>query len=284
MRRYAMVAVVTGSMVIGAIVGALVFGAVSATAQSSNSPTAPAGTGGPRSGHWGPFGAGFGPREAVSDLSVAAKAIGISEADLLTALRSGSSIADVAKQHGVDVQTVVDALVKDAETELADALKAGRITQAQADQVKAGLQARVTERVNATGGMFPRGPLGHDGPGAGPSLAVAAKTIGVSESELVKALRSGKSIGQVAKQHGVTVQRVVAALVADAKSRLAAAVNAGRLTQQQANTIESTLMQRITTLVNHPGLGCDPGMGRPGMGFGPPDAAYGVPSTDQASA
>lgn len=285
MRRYAMVAAVAGSMVIGGVVGALVFGAVSATAQSSSSsPSAPAGTDGRWSGHWGPFGPGGWAHDADSDLSVAARTIGISESDLMTALGSGSSIADVAKQHGVDVQTVIDALVNDAEAELAAAVRAGRLTQAQADQMKSGLEERVTARVNASGGMFPHGPFGHFGPGAGASLAVAAKTIGVSESALVKALQGGSSIAQVAKQHGVAIQRVVSALVADAKSRLADAVKAGRITQEQANTIESNLTQRITEMVNHPGLGCGPGMGRPGMGFGPPDAAYGIPPSDQASA
>ena len=290
MRRYAMVAVVVGSMVVGGVVGTLVFGAVSATAQStrSNNPTVAAWGGGPRAGHWGPFGAGFGSRESVSDLSVAAKAIGISESDLMTALRSGSSIADVANQHAVAVQTVIDALVKDAEAELAAAVKAGRITQAQADQAKAGIEARVTARVNAPGGMFPHGPFGPDGPGrlggfgfgfgpgAGAGLSVAAKTIGVSEAALVKALRGGSSIAQVAKLHGVTPEKVVAALAADAKSRLDAAVNAGRVTQQQANAIESNLTQRITDMVNHAGLGCDGGMGGPGLGHGPPGDGHGA--------
>ncbi len=294
MRRFAMVAAIAGSMVLGGFVGALVFGAVSATAQSSPpaSPSVPPWGGAPGSGHWGPYGPGFGIHEGISDLSVAAKAIGISESDLLTALRSGSSIADVAKQHGVDVHTVIDALVKDNEAELAAAVKAGTITQAQADQVRSGLEARVTARVNASGGMFPHGPfgpfgpghLGGFGPGPGASLSVAAKTIGVSEATLVRALRGGSSIALVAKEHGVTPQKVVAALVADAKSSLSAAVKAGRITQQQASAIESNLTQRVTALVNHAGLGCDGPMGGPRMGSGAPGAAYGVPPTDQASA
>jgi transposase-like protein len=290
-----MVAVVAGSMVVGGAVGALVFGAVSATAQSSppsSSHSEPSWNAGPLPGQRGPFGPGFGIHETVSDLSVAAKAIGISESDLMTALRSGSSIAEVAKQHGVDVQTVIDALVKDAESELGAAVKAGQITQSQADRFKAGIDGRVTAQVNAPGGMFAHRPFGPFGPGrfggfgpaSGASLSVAAKTIGVSEAALVKALRGGSSIAAVAKQHGVTPQKVVATLVADAKSRLNDAVKGGRVTQQQANAIESNLTQRNTAQVNHAGLGCDGPMGRPGMSGGSPGAAYGIPPTDQASA
>lgn len=45
-------------------------------------------------------------------LDAAASALGISLEDLRTALRDGSSIADVAKEKGVEVQTVIDNMVK----------------------------------------------------------------------------------------------------------------------------------------------------------------------------
>jgi hypothetical protein len=84
-------------------------------------------------------------------LAAAAKALGMSETDLLTALRSGKSLAAVAKEKGVVVQKVVDALVAQAKQRIADAVKNGRLTQAQADQRLADLEQQVTDRVNATG-------------------------------------------------------------------------------------------------------------------------------------
>jgi hypothetical protein len=47
-------------------------------------------------------------------LDVAADAIGIEIRDLCDALRAGQTIAEVATAHGVDVQTVIDAMVADA--------------------------------------------------------------------------------------------------------------------------------------------------------------------------
>ena len=131
-------------------------------------------------GHGGPGRPGGPPGLAGRDgaaLTAAAKALGMSENDLRTQLRAGKSLAAVAKAKGVDVQKVVDALVAEAKQRLADAVKSGRLTQAQADQWLKNLTARITAKVNATRpdrpggfGRFrpggPGGPGGPDGPGS----------------------------------------------------------------------------------------------------------------------
>jgi len=93
----------------------------------------------------------------VSDASVAAKAIGISEDDLTAAVKGGQTLAAVAKAHNVDPQKVIDALVADEQGEIDAALKAGDITQAQADQRRSGVVAHITDRVNNVG-HGPGGP------------------------------------------------------------------------------------------------------------------------------
>ncbi|HEX8026283.1 MAG TPA: hypothetical protein VF484_08760, partial [Candidatus Limnocylindrales bacterium] len=124
------VGAVGGALLVGGVAGAVLFGPALTAAQSPTSaPTtsgAPSTTGDSRPGPGG-------HQEAVSDASVAAKAIGISESDLTTALQGGQTMAAVAKAHNVDVQKVIDALVADAKDELAAAVKAGTLTQAQAD-------------------------------------------------------------------------------------------------------------------------------------------------------
>jgi hypothetical protein len=114
-------------------------------------------------GPGGPGGHGGGPLE----LSAAATALGMSEADLRTALETeGTSLADVAGQQGVAVDTVVQALVAAAQADIAQHVQDGDLTQAQADERLADLQARVTERVDSDGwgpGRGPGGPRGRDG-------------------------------------------------------------------------------------------------------------------------
>jgi hypothetical protein len=115
--------------------------------------------GGP-GGHEGPGGrlGGMGMRQAED---AAAKALGMTTDKLHAALEGGKSLADVAKSQKVSVPTLVKAMVKAAEADLARAVKDGRMTQAQAATMKASLSQRITDRVNDV--RPDRGPRGADG-------------------------------------------------------------------------------------------------------------------------
>ncbi|MEI7619543.1 MAG: hypothetical protein WCK14_13080 [Actinomycetota bacterium] len=73
-----------------------------------------AGMGGPGKG-----GPGMG-RGRGAGLEAAATALGITADELRTELQSGKTIADVATAKGVNVQTVIDALVAEAKTRITD--------------------------------------------------------------------------------------------------------------------------------------------------------------------
>src|SRR5207237_157419 len=133
----------------GAVAGALLFtpslsGAQETTTTAAPTP-APAPPDGPMAlGRGGRLRLGFGE----PSLAAAAKAIGIREADLRTALRSGKSIADVAKDHGVAVDKVVDALVAEATSRIDQAVKDGKLDDAEATELKADLKDHITAIVN----------------------------------------------------------------------------------------------------------------------------------------
>jgi hypothetical protein len=197
--------------------------------------------------------------EAESDLSIAAGVIQISEADLVTALKSGQSLAQVATAKGVDPQKVIDALVADAQSEIAAALAANKITPAQANQLSANVVPRVTNQVNATrlcgGGAGGTAPAAGAGRPAKPQeatsdLSIAAGVIQIPEADLVTALKSGQSLAQVATAKGVDPQKVIDALVADAQSEIAAALAANMITPAQANQLSANVVPRVTNVVN----------------------------------
>ena len=77
------------------------------------------GKGGPGMGGEGKGGPGMG-RGRGAGLEAAATALGITADELRTELQSGKSIADVATAKGVNVETVIDALVAEAKTRITD--------------------------------------------------------------------------------------------------------------------------------------------------------------------
>jgi hypothetical protein len=99
-------------------------------------------------------GPGFGHRmHHVGDLDAAASYLGMTEANLRTALEGGKTLAQIAEDRGKSVDGLVNALVDDAETELAAAVKAGRLTDAQRDSILSGLEQRITRLVNERPGL-----------------------------------------------------------------------------------------------------------------------------------
>ena len=172
-----------------------------------------------------------------------------------TQLEAGKTLAQVADAtSGKSAAGLVDALVAAEKTEIAAAVTAGRLTQAQADQFTATLKARFTALVNGTEPEHgPGGPGGHGfghGPG-GDEFTAAASYLGLTESALATQLQAGKTLAQIANgTSGKSAAGLIDALVAAEKTEIAAAVTAGRLTQAQADQIVPTLTERFTALVN----------------------------------
>lgn len=107
-----------------------------------------------------------GPRgKARQGLAAAAGLIGVEPQVLADALRDGSTIAQVAAEHDVEVQAVIDAMVADASERLNEAVADGRITEEQASERLAELTERVADHVNngrPEDGVGPEGGTGDD--------------------------------------------------------------------------------------------------------------------------
>lgn len=163
---------------------------------------------------------------------------------------SQAVIDDAAKQLGVPSNELSDALEKALSNRVDAAVADGRLTQEQADRIKARIQSGEAPLVFGGGH---RGAFRH---GHGPRLGghhgldAAASYLGLTESELRTELGSGKTLAQVAQAKGKSVDGLVDALVADAKEHLDAAVAAARLTQERADQVLANIRERVGAHVN----------------------------------
>jgi len=118
---------------------------------------------GPMFGARGGMRFGFGGFDLMES---AASSLGISTDDLMTQLKDGKSLADVAEAQGVSVDTLKADLLAQVKTNLDTLVSDGKITQSQADEMYSRTESHIDQIISATG-PFPGG-CRRGGPGLGP--------------------------------------------------------------------------------------------------------------------
>jgi polyhydroxyalkanoate synthesis regulator phasin len=127
----------------------------------------------PMGGKGGPLDADRAAMEALVSTT-----IGVDSATIKSRLQAGESLAQIA---GAKKDALIAALVANETKRIDAAVTAGKLTAAQATEMKANLVAHVTEEVNEVGGKGPKGGRGghghdHRGPmGGGMGGATAPK-------------------------------------------------------------------------------------------------------------
>jgi hypothetical protein len=194
----------------------------------------------------GPGGpAGRGGAVLTSDvLTPAAQFLGISVSTLTSDLNSGKTLAQEATAKGKKADDLISAIVAAQKTNLDNEKAAGWITADQETAILNEYQDAVTDLVN-------NGPPVPKSGQAGGFLQTAATFLGVSVSDLQADLKAGKSLADVAKAQGKTVDDLVTALLAPAKKNLDQAVTDGKITQAQETAILSKMTTALTNLVNN---------------------------------
>jgi DNA-binding phage protein len=186
------------------------------------------------------------PFGSPNTLATAAAYIGITEADLRTALQTGKTLAQIAVEHGKTRDGLIAALSAEA-------------------------TKQITTAVDQPGTNF-SGPGGRGGPG-GPrggitnDGAAAAAYIGTTEADLRAKEQAGQTLAQIAVAAGKTRDGLIAAMVADGNAKIDAALAAGTITAAQATTQKANLTAHVTAEVDETRPAGGPG--GPGRGRRP---------------
>ena len=189
--------------------------------------------------------------------------LGLKPADLIAQLRSGKSLADIAKAQGKTVDGLKTAITDAATKQLDTAVTAGKLTKDQEKKVLDDLASHLDDFVNDVHG--PGGPggfggprhafgfgfgFGLEGPGLRAGVEDVATYLGLKPAEVVTQLRSGKSLADIAKAQGKTVDGLKTAITDAATKQLDAAVTAGKLTKDDETNLLDKLASHLDELVN----------------------------------
>ncbi|RNB81461.1 hypothetical protein EDM59_22795 [Brevibacillus nitrificans] len=206
------------------------------------------------------FGGGFGYEKNEELLTL----LNLDAAKLSEELKAGKTLAQVVEAQGVDEDDVIALLVKQQEDKLAEAVKAGKLTQEQADKMNENAADRVKEQLENTHQGKGPGGFGFGGGFGYEKNEELLTLLNLDAAKLSEELKAGKTLAQVAEAQGVDEDDVIALLVKQQEDKLAEAVKAGKLTQEQADKMNENAADRVKEQLENTHQGKGPG----GFGFG----------------
>lgn len=167
-----------------------------------------------------------------------AQITGMQVKDVIQALGQGKSLAQIAQEHGKTGDDIVKAARTRLEDRLKQAVSSGRMTQARADAALAAFDKAAPTIVNDTnlGQQLARAGMRRRG-GNGALIQATADVAGIQPQEVIQELRAGKSLAQIAQEHGKTGDDILARL------------------REQGNQRLAQLLDRAKGLLDKPGLG-----------------------------
>ena len=159
--------------------------------------------------------------------------------------------ADFFGKVAQNLHVTVDQLksaIKDAELQTVDDMQA-------AGTINADQAAKLKDRINNSKGLGLRGLFAP--PRAKRALAVrseivtsASAAIDIAPKDLRTELQAGKSIADVAGEHGVSLNDVKSRITYDARAKLDQAVSKGRLTQEKEDAALKKLADSLDDILN----------------------------------
>ncbi|MAS35058.1 MAG: hypothetical protein CL610_13695 [Anaerolineaceae bacterium] len=194
---------------------------------------------------------------------------GLTVNDLRDALQDDQTLAGLIEANDQSVDDFIAEALATLSANLDEAVEAGRLTTEQAADMLAQLEEQVTAWINGEAGGFGIGVPPSDAiPGFGPGpqqgrlqgvdvFALAETYTGLTVDELGDALQDDQSLADLIEANDQSVDDFIAEAVATVSTNLDEAVEAGRITPEQAADMLSQYEEQISAWVNGetPGLG-----------------------------
>jgi hypothetical protein len=148
----------------------------------------------------------------------------------------------LAGKLGTTVDKLQQAMKDARQDSVKEAVKRGWMTQAQADKMKDRLKDALPGKRGQAVQAFSKNAV--DG---------AAKALGMKPEDVLSALRSGKTLADLAKEKGVTEDKVKQSIVDAEKAAIDQAVKDGKITKERGDLLKSKMdPSKIDLSKKHP--------------------------------
>lgn len=182
-------------------------------------------------------------------IEAVANETGLPVSDILAQMApGGATLADVIQANGGSVDNVVNAVVATTTERVNQAIAENKLTQEQGDRILSNLPQLVTDGIN--GDL----PLSGDRQGIrsirGALVEAMTSATGLDAQMIWQQVRDGSTGAEIIEANGGSVDAVVADATANATELINSWVEAGRITQEQADDMISNLSNVFTEILN----------------------------------
>jgi hypothetical protein len=174
-------------------------------------------------------------------LAVELAFLGIDKATLLGKLKQGQTLAQIATAQGKSPRGLIDALVAAAKVKLDAKVKAGTLSKAKEAATLAKFRVQAGKLVTKSFGSSVKIPAVY--------LTPILAYLQINDQTLERELKSGKSLAQIAAEHGKTAAGVTAAILGPIRAQLDAQVAAGKLTASDRDAFLAQAQVNVAKLV-----------------------------------
>jgi len=189
----------------------------------------------------------FGPmRPAPFDHAKLLDLLKLDDESFKTEMKAGKSLLTIAQEHNVSEQELTTFMTQQMTERINEDVKAGRIQENQATQMKANMENHVVDIINGRAPMQGHGPMGH-------RLFHNEKLLSLlnmDEETLKTEMKSGKSLLSIAEEHGVSEQSLKDLMLEDMAQHVDQDVKEGRIPADKANEIKATMENRVSDMIN----------------------------------
>lgn len=167
--------------------------------------------------------------------------LGIDKKTLLAKLKQGQTLAQIATAQGKSPEGLIEALVATAKVKLDGQVKAGTLSKAKETAALAKLRVQAGTLVTKSFGSSVKIPAVY--------LTPIVTYLQISAQTLEQELKSGKTLAQIAIEHGKTPAGVTAAILGAIQTQLDAQVTAGKLTASDRDVLLAQAQVTVAKLV-----------------------------------
>lgn len=181
-------------------------------------------------------------------VDVVLEVTGLSRGEVISLVREGATLADLAEANGSSGDALVGALMAVVDERIDAATADGRLDDSQAAQLRLEAEERIDRAVFDTKPHRPGlgGELRRD------FMHAIEGELGLNQGRIVSHVRTGGTLAELADEHGSSGDSLVAVLVDVVDQRVQQALSEGLIDEQRASEILADAEERLMNAVFEP--------------------------------